>query len=44
MLSTKMKRGSGSSTNDVIKCTKNPRGGGGQTESKEGAKAPPGLP
>ena len=44
MLSTKIKGGSGTSTNYVIsneQCTKNPGGGGGQTESKgEGAKAP----
>ena len=41
MLSTKIKGGSGLhvSTNYVIRCTKNPKGGG-QTESK----APPGTP
>ena len=34
MLNTKIKGGSGLSTNYVIRCTKNPKGGG--------AKAPPG--
>ena len=42
MLSTKIKGGSGLSTNYIIRCTKNPKGG--QTESKGGAKAPPGPP
>ena len=37
MLSTKIKGGSGLSTNYIIRCTKNPKGGGGgQTESKGG--------
>ena len=34
MLSTKIKGGSGFSTNYVIRCTKNPKGG--QTESRGG--------
>ena len=41
MLSTKIKGGSGLSTNYIIRCTKNPKGGGGgQTESKGGQKHP----
>ena len=38
MLSTKIKGGSGLSTNYVIRSTKNPKGG--QTESKGGQKHP----
>ena len=38
MLSTKIKGGSGLSTNYVIRSTKNPKGG--QTESKGGQKLP----
>ena len=40
MLSTKIKGGSGLSTNYVIRSTKNPKGGGGGTESKGGQKHP----
>ena len=42
MLSTKIKGGSGLSTNYVIRSTKNPKGG--QTESKGGGQKPPLAP
>ena len=41
MLSTKIKGGSGTNTNYVIRCAKNPKGGGGgQTESRGGGSTP----
>ena len=40
MLSTKIKGGSGLSTNYVIRCTKNPKGGG-KLNPREGQKHPP---
>ena len=36
-----LKGGSGVSTNYVLRCTKNPKGGGSKTKSKSGCKSTP---
>ena len=40
MRSTKIKEGSGLGTNYIIRCTKNPKGGGGKLNPRGGKSTP----